>query len=359
MTSLRRFGRSFFRAKGLGPWPARHDVRLFHDWYVAVLVNEDGVQVDRLRWTGGGGVQGAVERLERVAQARLTPEAAQLLERFPEANVEPVGEGELPEVTAEDLAFLDQAALRLAERGVADAAGDLDRRLEHLHRAMEEVRQASNVRLSRLVEWLGLFLPDLDLDKDRLGTARALGESDDLGGLARHLGLQIPMHLPARSEWRSLRDHGAAAVDVQARLDRLEAALRTLAEEHLPSLSALVGPMLAARLCVGAGGRARLAKLPSSTVQVLGAEKAFFAHLKTGSPPPKHGFLFAHPWVMRSPLWVRGKVARTLAGRCSIAARLDAYEGTPMTAEDVAEVEAKVLAIRAAHPRPPSRKGGR
>ena len=53
-----------------------------------------------------------------------------------------------------------------------------------------------------------------------------------------------------------------------------------------------------------------------------------------------------------------GKVARTLAGRCSIAARLDAYEGTPMTAEDVAEVEAKVLAIRAAHPRPPSRKGG-
>tara|TARA_B100000683_G_scaffold75679_1_gene74620 strand:- start:7366 stop:8370 length:1005 start_codon:yes stop_codon:yes gene_type:complete len=334
-------------------------VRLFHDWYVAVLVNEDGVQVDRLRWTGGGGVQGAVERLERVAQARLTPEAAQLLERFPEANVEPVGEGELPEVTAEDLAFLDQAALRLAERGVADAAGDLDRRLEHLHRAMEEVRQASNVRLSRLVEWLGLFLPDLDLDKDRLGTARALGEADDLGGLARHLGLQTPLHLPARSEWRSLRDHGAAAVDVQARLDRLEAALRTLAEAHLPSLSALVGPMLAARLCVGAGGRARLAKLPSSTVQVLGAEKAFFAHLKTGSPPPKHGFLFAHPWVMRSPLWVRGKVARTLAGRCSIAARLDAYEGTPMTAEDVAEVEAKVLAIRAAHPRPPSRKGGR
>ena len=40
--------------------------------------------------------------------------------------------------------------------------------------------------------------------------------------------------------------------------------------------------MLAARLC-GAQERARLAKLPSSTVQVLGAEKAFFAHLKTGS----------------------------------------------------------------------------
>lgn len=347
------------RAKGLGPWLARRDVRLFHDWYIAVLVNEDGVEVDRLRWTGGGGVQGAVERLERVARGRLTPEATQLLERFPEATVEPVGEGAFPELTSEDLGFLDQAAVRIAERGVADAAGDLDRRLEHLHRAMEEVRQASNVRLSRLVEWLGLFLPDLDLDKDRQGIARALAVADDLGSLARHLGLQTPVHMPARSEWRSLRDHGAAAVEVQARLDRLEAALRTLAEEHLPSLSTLVGPMLAARLCVGAGGRARLAKLPSSTVQVLGAEKAFFAHLKTGSPPPKHGFLFAHPWVMRSPQWVRGKVARTLAGRCSIAARLDAYEGTPMTADDVAEVEAKVLAIRAAHPHPPSRKGGR
>ena len=63
---------------------------------------------------------------------------------------------------------------------------------------MEEVRQASNVRLSRLVEWLGLFLPDLDLDKDRLGTARALGEADDMVGLARHLGLQPAA--PARLE---------------------------------------------------------------------------------------------------------------------------------------------------------------
>ncbi|DAC38035.1 MAG TPA: hypothetical protein HA286_00645 [Candidatus Poseidoniaceae archaeon] len=334
-------------------------MRLFHDWYVAILVNADGVEVDRLRWSGGGGVQGAVERLERVGQSRLTPEATQLLERFPESAVEAVGEGPLPEPTQEDLGFLDQAAIRLAERGVADAAGDLDRRLEHLHRAMEEVRVASNVRVSRLVEWLGLFLPDLDLDRDRMGTARALGEADDLGGLARHLGLQTPVHLPARSEWRSLRDHGAAAVEVQGRLDRLEAALHTLAETHLPSLSTLIGPMLAARLCVGAGGRDRLAKLPSSTVQVLGAEKAFFAHLRTGSPPPKHGFLFAHPWVMRSPQWVRGKVARTLAGRCSIAARLDAYEGTPLTAEAVAEFDAKVLAIRAAHPRPPARTGGR
>lgn len=334
-------------------------MHLFHDWYVAVLVNDDEQEVDRLRWTGGGGVKGAMERLDRVAQGRLTAEAAQLLQRFPEAVVEPVGEGNLPELSEEDLAFLDQAAIRMAERDVADAAGDLDRRLEHLHRAMEEVRQASNVRLSRLVEWLGLFLPDLDLDRDRQGIARALGEADDLGGLARHLGLQPPAHMPARSEWRSLRDHGAAAVDVQGRLDRLEAALRTLAEEHLPSLSMLIGPMLAARLSVGAGGRHRLAKLPSSTVQILGAEKAFFAHLKTGSPPPKHGFLFAHPWVMRSPQWVRGKVARTLAGRCSIAARLDAYEGTPLTAKDVAEVEAKVLAIRAAHPRPPTRPGRR
>ena len=78
----------------------------------------------------------------------------------------------------------------------------------------------------------------------------------------------------------------------RGQLDRMEAAVRTIAESHLPSLSALLGPLLASKLCVSAHGRERLARLPSGTLQVLGAEKAFFSHLKTGTPPPKHGHIF-------------------------------------------------------------------
>ena len=94
----------------------------------------------------------------------------------------------------------------------------------------------------------------------------------------------------------------------------MEHALRQLAEEHLPSVSALVGPLLAARLCVEAHGRQRLARLPSGTVQILGAEKAFFHHLKTGAPSPKHGHIFMHPWI--EPLTPVGtRENRSYAGR--------------------------------------------
>ena len=116
-----------------------------------------------------------------------------------------------------------------------------------------------------------------------------------------------------------------------------------------------VGPLLAARLCVEAHGRARLARLPSGTVQVLGAEKAFFSHLRSGTAPPKHGHIFMHPWISRSPRWIRGKIARMLASKISIAARLDAFEGTPMSQDDVDQIEAKVEAIRKEFPKPPRR----
>ena len=95
-------------------------------------------------------------------------------------------------------------------------------------------------------------------------------------------------------------------------------------------------------LCVEAHGRLRLARLPAGTVQVLGAEKAFFSHLRSGTAPPKHGHIFMHPWISRSPRWVRGKIARMLAAKISIAARVDAFQGTPLGQEDVDEIEAKL-----------------
>ncbi len=68
-----------------------------------------------------------------------------------------------------------------------------------------------------------------------------------------------------------------------------------------------------------------LARKPSSTIQVFGAEKALFRSLKTGADPPKHGIIYRIPEVNTAPFWQRGKIARSLAGKLSIAARIDAY----------------------------------
>ena len=96
-------------------------------------------------------------------------------------------------------------------------------------------------------------------------------------------------------------------------------------ESIAPNLRLLVGSSLGAKLISHAGGLKRLASYPSSTVQIMGAEKALFRHLKSGDRPPKYGLIFQHPQVRGSKWWNRGKIARLLAGRISLAARKDVF----------------------------------
>ena len=63
----------------------------------------------------------------------------------------------------------------------------------------------------------------------------------------------------------------------------------------------------------------------SSTIQIIGAEKALFRSLKTGAPPPKHGILFQHPILHSAPKWQRGKMARAIASKVAIAGRIDLF----------------------------------
>lgn len=335
-------------------------MRLWYDWRAAAVVNDQGNLVDVLEHDGHLTEHAVVERLRTLAQGELIPEALSLKERFPEAVPAVHGTQGLPEAAyplPSDalLALADQAAIRLSIEGVQQAASDPDRRMEHLVRGSEELRASHLTMEARLIEWVGLFFPMFRVS-DRNGFVRAVADATSPEGLAEDLDTVVPEVLPSPSEWRSMNEWAQDTAHAQGRLDRMEHALRELTFTHLPSVSALLGPLLAARLCVEAHGRQRLARLPSGTVQVLGAEKAFFQHLKTGSSPPKHGHIFMHPWVNRSPRWVRGKIARMLAGKISIAARIDAFGGSPWAEADVAVVEAQVVALRDANQQPPSRR---
>ncbi|MBT7460134.1 MAG: NOP58 family protein [Euryarchaeota archaeon] len=335
---------------------------LWYDWQAAAVVNSDGSILDQDNWDGFYDHRLVVERLECIAQGGLTPEARLLLERFPEAKPLIHGDADLPEAeyplpSDEALQAADKAAIALANLGVAQAAGDPDKRLEHLLRASDEMRSTYLTMESRLVEWVGLFLPEARFGRDRTSLAKQVGEADSLETLSKKLEVSLPPVGPSKSEWKTLREWGESTATFRGKLDRLENAIRELAEQHLPSLSIMLGPILSARLCVEAHGRMRLARLPAGTVQVLGAEKAFFNHLKTGAPPPKHGHIFMHPWISRSPRWVRGKISRTVAAKASIAAKVDAFGGEPWGQEAVDEIEKRIENIRSANSRPSPRRG--
>ena len=100
-------------------------------------------------------------------------------------------------------------------------------------------------------------------------------------------------------------------------------------EDVAPNVKGLLTASVGARLISKAGSLRRLASLSASTIQILGAEKALFRTLKTGSDPPKHGILFQHPIIHSAPKWQRGKMARAIAAKTAIAARLDVYGQNP------------------------------
>ena len=93
----------------------------------------------------------------------------------------------------------------------------------------------------------------------------------------------------------------------------------------IPSTVNIVGNQLAARLVAAAGSLFKLARMPSSTIQLLGAEKALFRHMSDGSPPPKHGYLYQHPLVRKASKKDKGKISRKLASKVSIASKIDYY----------------------------------
>jgi nucleolar protein 56 len=109
----------------------------------------------------------------------------------------------------------------------------------------------------------------------------------------------------------------------------LEEHIETSMEEIAPNVKGLLTAAVGARLISKAGSLKRLSSLSASTIQILGAEKALFRTLKTGSNPPKHGILFQHPVIHSAPKWQRGKMARAVAAKTAIASRLDIYGKNP------------------------------
>ncbi len=112
---------------------------------------------------------------------------------------------------------------------------------------------------------------------------------------------------------------------VEKETKNLEEKIKNEMNKVAPNVSSIAGPLVAARLLSQSGGLKKLAFLPSSTIQVLGAEKALFRFKKEGGKPPKHGVIFQNPNINRAPRDKRGKIARVLASKISIAAKADAF----------------------------------
>ena len=234
---------------------------------------------------------------------------------------------------------LRERAFEEARRKLKEAYAGRDSLLVHTVNAIDEMDKVANLFMERLREWYGIYFPELKLaDPEAYCEIVLMFNRDNLerSTLSDIVGAEKADEIIAAAEKSVGADLPEEDIEKMRALAGLIASIYTLRNEMseyqtrlvksvAPNLCYLVEPALAAKLIAQAGSLRKLALFPASTVQVLGAEKALFKHLRKGTLPPKYGLIFQHPLIGSAPPAHRGKLARALATKLAIAAKADAF----------------------------------
>lgn len=240
------------------------------------------------------------------------------------------------------VARLREFAMGLASSRVTEVSSSADLHVIQAVNSLDEVDRVANALSSRIKEWYGLHFPELDNIVDGIeGYARIVlaGRRDSLTaetfGDAGFPEAKADMLMLAARNSRGgeisdgsleiVQSMAGQMISLYELRKRLESSIEEEMADIAPNLSAILGTLLAARILARVGSIKKMSALPASTLQVLGAERALFRSLRTGTEPPKHGILFQHPMVHAAPRWQRGKIARAIAAKAAIAARVDVY----------------------------------
>ncbi|MEM3362434.1 MAG: NOP5/NOP56 family protein [Candidatus Anstonellaceae archaeon] len=228
--------------------------------------------------------------------------------------------------------------LKKAEEGVQKELSSPDHLIIQTVNALDELNKIFNLCFERVSEWYAIHFPELKLKEPKkylLVASFFNRKNPSKEKLEEILGQQASsvLQLSKNSvgvilddeDFEPIKEYALLGLEIYDKKEKLENYLKKLTKRVAPNLAYLCGEILAARLIEKAGGLNKLATFPSSTIQVLGAEKALFKHLKSGSPPPKHGIIFQHPSISGTSKKLRGKIARTLASKIAIAAKADAF----------------------------------
>ncbi len=237
-------------------------------------------------------------------------------------------------------------------------------------KSIDDVNSILNLIYARLSEWYGIHFPELqDLVRDNPQYIKLISKTR--GAIRSSLDEEILSHISDKRrelifqaareslgteisayDMNPISQLAHFGVEILKTKDSLEIYIEESMKEVAPNLQCLVGSLLGARLIALAGSLENLAKCSSGTIQVLGAEKALFRHLRSGEDPPKHGIIFQSPYIHSSKMHQRGKIARALAGKLTIAARVDFFTGEFIGTTLLQELEKKINGIKSSFPEP-------
>ena len=240
-----------------------------------------------------------------------------------------------------DFTEITEVYRNLAIYRIKKASASEDKHLIQAINSIDEIDESISKLIERIREWYALYFPEMDVIKNNETYIKLISQNKTKEAIVEAKPDAFPSEIIDIDDDVDPRDleimnnYANSIYELQKSRKNIEEYIDKKMESIAPNLRLLVGSSLGAKLISHSGGLKRLAMYPSSTVQIMGAEKALFRHLKSGDRPPKYGLIYQHPQVRGAKWWNRGKVARMLASMISHAARRDIF--TKTFDENVAE----------------------
>lgn len=221
--------------------------------------------------------------------------------------------------------------LTMTKRAIKDSV-DTSNLINQTINTIEETEKVINILTKRLREWYALTAPEFEKSvQDNAKFAELIiKKSRDI--LLKEGNIKEEDSMGKKLDDNDLKQVQSIAWQLSQLYDlkkKHETYLNDLMQKGFPNTTAVLGPLIAAKIIEHVGNVERLVKMPASTIQLLGAEKALFRHMKNKkkNPSPKFGILFQHPLVQSAKYKVKGKIARLLADKFAIAVKIDYFKG--------------------------------
>ncbi len=229
---------------------------------------------------------------------------------------------------------ISQTIISIAKQKVKDSVQD-DELVIQAASSIQELDKSVNMLTKRLREWYGLQNPELAASiEDNARFVKELLE----GSQSSEMGAELKSE--DENQIKELANNVVKLLELR---ENYEKYLEKRMKDVCPNILAVAGALIGAKILAAAGSLKRLAVLPASTVQLLGAEKSMFNFLRKKSKKmPRFGILHEHKLIASAPEKRKGKTARLLADKISIAARIDYFKGKFVGDKLLKEIEEKL-----------------
>ncbi len=194
-----------------------------------------------------------------------------------------------------------------------------DKFIIQAYNAFVDIKRALNLLEERVREWYKIHYPEVDESKIVMFVSE-YGMREKIPGFTDSVGLGLE-----KNDINIIKEYAEIILLLNKRKKSLENYVKKEISKLMPNFSSLVEPLLAAQILSLAGSLEKLAKLPASSIQLIGAEKALFRHLHKKGRSPKYGVIYNSSFIQNAPDDKKGKCARILASKLMLAIRADYY----------------------------------